>query len=185
MTLHKYSCIAIALTALLMGLSICSAHNPSPNNPVSNTKLAGDKISITGWGRLRPFPPKSNSKPPRDKINVGLERNWAGSGPYLSPNIPRDKTAHQTGGNWAHSGGGDSKWAPQDGGPYSGPRWIPPSGEPVYCRPVNCVNPYNCPGFTVYLNQIAGAAYDMSVDATRQHHDVADDGMPPESMRNN
>ncbi|KAL6544809.1 hypothetical protein OROMI_023671 [Orobanche minor] len=161
-------CSSIALIALLISSSLCSAHrlqssifpNNMPAYKISNEPdpEVSDRISDpvadsnSGCGGM-----EGDSKWIR---GGGGRSGYPGAGSY-GPGGGGGRGGYAGASGYGPGGGG---WS---GGGGSIPRPTPTaSGEPFYCRAGYCSDPYSCPGFTLYLNQPATASY-MSKDVVR------------------
>ncbi|KAL6553253.1 hypothetical protein OROGR_007095 [Orobanche gracilis] len=132
-------CSSIAVIALLISLSLCSASAHRLQSSTFPDNTVADKISD------EPDPEASHNSGVTEGDSKWI-RGGGGRGGY-----PGAGGYGPGGSGWI--GGGDS---------YPRP---PPTAaaEPFYCRPVTCGDPYTCPGFTLYFNQPAAASY-MSKD---------------------
>ncbi|KAL6542838.1 hypothetical protein OROHE_010358 [Orobanche hederae] len=158
--------VSIALIALLISSSLCSAHRLQSSTFPNN--MPADKISN------EPDPEVSDriADPVADS-NSGCwgmegESKWIRSG--------GGRGGYTGVGGYGPGGGG---WS---GGRGSIPRPPPTaSGEPFYCRAGYCSDPYSCLGFTLYLNQPATASY-MSKDVVRGDKKRRESGGAPDAV---
>ncbi|KAL3615070.1 hypothetical protein CASFOL_040731 [Castilleja foliolosa] len=194
MALPKCSCIV--LMALLISLSICSALQSSEpkRGDVAGRTDGGLGAGDSKWSRGVGYPGAggygrvgggwgSGNGYPGGAGGSGTGGGYPGGpGGYGRGGSGWGSGDGYHGGAGGYGGGGGYPGAGGYGGGSTIPGTLPPAGEPVYCRPINCNDPYTCRGFTLYLNSLDIASYrSQDGQVGRRQHDGDADVMSPVS----